>query len=162
GSRVQSIARGRPAGAAVLRRGDGGARRARHAHAVGGARETARRPREERDSRVGRRGRAAGAHRRLTRHPLERREALPRCAQRTAHEAVQPEVVLFGLRLAQSKPIYQALVVLEKSPDFERLDSAQRRIVRLLLRDARLSGIGLEGAALARYQAIATELAELS
>ncbi len=81
-------------------------------------------------------------------------------ALRTAHEAVLPEVVLFGLRLAQSKPIYQALVALEKSPEFARLEPAQQRIVTLLIRDARLSGVGLEGAALARFQAIATELAE--
>jgi oligopeptidase A len=46
------------------------------------------------------------------------------------------------------------------SPEFARLDPAQRRIVTLLIRDAKLAGIGLEGAALARFQAIATELAE--
>ncbi len=81
-------------------------------------------------------------------------------ALRTAHEAVQPDVVRFGLRVAQSKPIFDALVALEKSPDYARLDPAQKRIVALLIRDAKLAGIGLEGAALARFQAIATELAE--
>jgi oligopeptidase A len=81
-------------------------------------------------------------------------------ALRTAHEAVQPDVVRFGLRVAQSKPLFEALVALEKSPEFARLDPAQRRIVTLLIRDAKLAGIGLEGAALARFQAIATELAE--
>jgi oligopeptidase A len=81
-------------------------------------------------------------------------------ALRAAHEAVQSDVVLFGLRLAQSRPIYEALVALEKSPEFSRLDAAQRRIVSLLVRDARLAGVGLEGAELARFQTIATELAE--
>jgi len=79
---------------------------------------------------------------------------------RSAHEAVQPAVVVFGLRVAQSKPIYDALVALEKSPEFAGLDAVQRRIVALLIRDARLAGIGLEGAARERFQAIATELAE--
>ncbi|HXZ83901.1 MAG TPA: M3 family peptidase, partial [Myxococcota bacterium] len=79
---------------------------------------------------------------------------------RSAHEAVQPAVVVFALRVAQSKPIYDALVALEKSPEFARLEPAQRRIVALLIRDARLAGIGLEGAARERFQAIATELAE--
>jgi oligopeptidase A len=79
---------------------------------------------------------------------------------RAAHEAVQPDVVLFGLRLAQSRPIFGALVALERSPQFARLDAAQRRIVSLLIRDARLAGVGLEGEARTRFQAISTELAE--
>ena len=81
-------------------------------------------------------------------------------ALRTAHEEVQPEVVVFGLRLAQSRPIYEALVALEKSAEYARLEPAQRRIVTLLIRDARLAGVGLEGAARERFAAIATELAE--
>jgi oligopeptidase A len=79
---------------------------------------------------------------------------------RAAHESMQPAVVVLGLRIAQSKPIFDALVALEKSPEFAHLDAAQRRIVKLLIRDARLAGIGLEGAARERFQAIATELAE--
>ena len=79
---------------------------------------------------------------------------------RAAHEAVQPEVVVFGLRVAQSKPLFEALVALEKSAAFAQLDPAQRRIVKLLIRDARLTGVALEGSARERFQAIATELAE--
>ncbi|MFI5317136.1 MAG: M3 family metallopeptidase, partial [Myxococcota bacterium] len=81
-------------------------------------------------------------------------------ALRTAHEEVQPEVVLFALRLAQSRPIYAALVALEKGAEYATLDAAQRRTVALLIRDARLAGVGLEGAPLERFKAIATELAE--
>src|SRR5262249_51580378 len=79
---------------------------------------------------------------------------------RAAHEAVQPGVVVFGLRLAQSRPIFDALVALEKSDPFAKLEPAQRRIVKLLIRDARLAGVALEGPARERFQAIATELAE--
>ena len=38
-------------------------------------------------------------------------------ALRNAHEAVQPDVVRFGLRVAQSKPLFDALVALEKSAE---------------------------------------------
>jgi oligopeptidase A len=82
-------------------------------------------------------------------------------ALRAAHEAVQPDVVRFGMRVAQSRPIYDALVALQKGPDFAALDPAQRRIVEVLVRDAVLSGVGLEGAAKERFNAIVTELAEL-
>ena len=82
-------------------------------------------------------------------------------ALRAAHEAVQPDVVRFGIRLAQSRPLYQALVALQKGAAFAALDPAQRRIVEVLVRDAVLSGVGLEGAAKERFNAILTELAEL-
>lgn len=82
-------------------------------------------------------------------------------ALREAHEVVQPEVVAFSLRLAQSRPVYRALEALQAGAEWRALDAAQRRIVDSLLRDARLSGVGLEGPAQARFNAIQTELAEL-
>ena len=82
-------------------------------------------------------------------------------ALRRAHERVQPEVVDFSVRLAQSRPIYEALKALKAGKAFEELDLAQQRIVHLLLRDAELTGVGLEGAARERFNAIQTELAEL-
>ncbi|MEZ4216864.1 MAG: M3 family metallopeptidase [Myxococcota bacterium] len=83
-------------------------------------------------------------------------------ALRAAHEAVQPEVVEFGLRLAQSRPLYDALRALREGAAWPQLDGAQRRIVESLLRDARHAGVGLEGAARERFNAIARELAELT
>jgi oligopeptidase A len=81
---------------------------------------------------------------------------------RAAHAAVQPAVVELGLRWAQSRPIFDALQKLAESPAFARLDAAQQRIVTVLLRDARLSGVALEGEARERFNAIQMELAELS
>lgn len=81
---------------------------------------------------------------------------------RAAHGAVQPAVVELGLRWAQSRPIFDALQKLAESPAFARLDAAQQRIVTVLLRDARLSGVALEGAARERFNAIQMELANLS
>ena len=80
-------------------------------------------------------------------------------ALRAAHEAVQPEVVTFSLRLGQSRPIYQALKGLQASAG---LDATERRIVDALVRDAELAGVGLEGEARERFNAIQMELAELS
>ena len=83
-------------------------------------------------------------------------------ALRKAHETVQPEVVAFSIRLGQSKPIYRALKEIESCDARAALDGTQRRIVTSLVRDAELSGVGLEGAAQQRFTAIQTELAEVS
>ena len=81
---------------------------------------------------------------------------------RRAYERIQPEVVNFSVRLAQSRPIYDGLKRLKASAAFDELDAAQQRIVQLLLRDAELTGVGLEGAARERFNQIQTELAELA
>jgi oligopeptidase A len=81
---------------------------------------------------------------------------------RAAHDAVQPEVVQFSMRLAQSRPLFDALRALRARPEFERLEAGQQRAIEVLIRDATLSGVGLEGAARERFNAIQTELAELA
>ncbi|MCG8590964.1 MAG: M3 family metallopeptidase [Proteobacteria bacterium] len=83
-------------------------------------------------------------------------------ALRQAFETVQPEVVAFGLRLAQSPSLYRALVALREGDAWAGLDGPQRRVVESLERDARHAGVGLEGDARTRFNAIAQELAELS
>ena len=80
---------------------------------------------------------------------------------REAYESVQGEVVAFGLRLGQSRLIYDGLVALRAGPEWTRLDAAQRRIVEILLRDARHAGVGLESADRDRFNALQEELAEL-
>jgi len=81
---------------------------------------------------------------------------------RAAHEAVQPAVVQASMRVSQSRPVYLAAKRLAAAPEWPRLAEAQRRIVQALVRDAELAGVGLEGAARERFNAIETELAELS
>ncbi|MEJ1931809.1 M3 family metallopeptidase [Nostoc sp. NIES-2111] len=81
---------------------------------------------------------------------------------RTAHEAVQPGVVQFINHLGQSQPIYNAFKELRASSSWDTLDSAQKRIVEAAIRDAELSGVGLQGEARERFNAIQMELAELS
>ncbi|MDA0372710.1 MAG: M3 family metallopeptidase [Planctomycetota bacterium] len=83
-------------------------------------------------------------------------------ALRAAHEAVQPAVVEVFLALGQSRPLYDAAKELCARADAEGLDNAQRRIITKMVRDAELSGVGLDGAEKERFQAIQRELAELS
>lgn len=81
---------------------------------------------------------------------------------RAAHEAVQPQVVQFINQLGQSQPIYNAFKQLRASDSWDTLDSAQQRIVEAAIRDAELSGVGLQGEARERFNAIQMELAEHS
>jgi len=83
-------------------------------------------------------------------------------ALRAAHAEVQPEVVELSMQLGQSRPLYLALKALEDGPEGKALDASRKRIVHSLVRDAELSGVGLEGEQQARFNAIQTELAELS
>ena len=83
-------------------------------------------------------------------------------ALRAAVETVQPEKVALTLRLAQSAPVYAALKALREGPAWSSLTEAQRRLVEGELRDATLSGVGLEGDAKARFNAIQQELSKLS
>ncbi|MBO3458147.1 M3 family metallopeptidase [Aetokthonos hydrillicola Thurmond2011] len=81
---------------------------------------------------------------------------------REAYESVQPQVVQFLNKLGQSKPIYNAFKQIQASDRWSTLDNAQHRIVEAAIRDAELSGVGLEGEARDRFNVIQMELAELS
>ncbi|MBI5015059.1 MAG: M3 family metallopeptidase [Deltaproteobacteria bacterium] len=81
---------------------------------------------------------------------------------RAAHQAVQPEVVRLFVRVGQSRPLYEALGRLRAEEAWAALDATQRRVVENERRDMELSGVGLEGAARERFQAVSLELSELS
>ncbi len=81
---------------------------------------------------------------------------------RKAYNEVQPKVVEFTNKLNQSKPLYQAFKNLSNSDSWQNLDSGQKRIVEAAIRNAELSGVGLEGEKRERFNAIQLELAELS
>ena len=84
-------------------------------------------------------------------------------ALREAYQNVLPRVVQVSMRLAQSEAIFAALRALrEKSEAWDGMDEGQQRIVEQRLRDARLSGIELQGEKRERYNAIQQELSELS
>lgn len=81
---------------------------------------------------------------------------------REAYETMQPQVIQFFNKLSQSQPIYAAFKALRASQDWDNLEPAQKRIVDAAIKDAELSGIGLEGEKRARFNAIQLELADLS
>jgi len=81
---------------------------------------------------------------------------------REAYEEVQPLLVQFVNRLGQSKPIYEAFKQIRAGADWDNLDPAQQRIVESSIREAELSGVGLEGDAKERFNEIQQSLAELS
>ena len=81
---------------------------------------------------------------------------------REAYESMQPQVIQFFNKLSQSQPIYNAFKALHSSQDWDKLEPAQKRIVEAAIKDAELSGIGLEGEKRERFNAIQLELGELS
>jgi len=82
-------------------------------------------------------------------------------ALRAAHGAVQGEVVAFGLRLSQSKTVYENWQRLAED-SHELISPARRRIAEAALRDGKLAGVALEGAAKKRFNEIQQRLAELA
>lgn len=80
---------------------------------------------------------------------------------RKAHEAMQPKVVEFSLRMGQSKPIYDGLLAIKGGPEWERLDEAQKRAIDLKIRDAKHSGVGLNGVEKERFNEISKRLSQL-
>ncbi|RZM77133.1 M3 family metallopeptidase [Leptolyngbya iicbica] len=81
---------------------------------------------------------------------------------RAAYEAVQPGLVQFANQLGQSKPLYDAFKQIRAGALWGELTAAQQRIVEAAIRDAELSGVGLEGETKERFNQIQQELAELS
>jgi oligopeptidase A len=83
-------------------------------------------------------------------------------ALREAYERVEPDLVRFSMRIAQNRPVYDLMCALRDGSEWRRLNASQQRIVTLLIRDAKLAGVGLDGPNRERFRKIQTELAELS
>ena len=83
-------------------------------------------------------------------------------ALRDAYDAVLGDVVAFGLRVGQSRPVYDALKAMREDELWESLSEVQRRIVEIKIRDAELDGVGLQGKAKERFNDIERELSQLN
>jgi oligopeptidase A len=83
-------------------------------------------------------------------------------ALRQAYDTHLKRVVQMGLRIGQSQPLFQKFEELSKSKEFEKFDSGQRRTIENVLREMKLSGIGLEGRDRERFNDIMNQLSQLS
>ena len=83
-------------------------------------------------------------------------------ALRAAHDAAMPKIVEFSQQLRQSEAIYQKLLALRDSPEWDSFEGAQQRIIKRMIQNAELSGIGLQSPDRERFNAIEQELSQLS
>ena len=86
-------------------------------------------------------------------------------AWRKIEETFQPRVVMFSLRVGQSRRLYElAKGVLAKAPaeGSGPLADTRRRILAKMVQSAELAGVGLEGARLERFNEIQQRLARLA
>ncbi|MFK7802625.1 MAG: M3 family metallopeptidase [Anaerolineae bacterium] len=81
---------------------------------------------------------------------------------REAYEEAQPKIVVFGNRMNQSRPIYDAFCRLGDSDAWDSFDSAQKRIIEKTIQSATLAGVGLDGADKERFNEISEKMAGLT
>ena len=81
---------------------------------------------------------------------------------RAAYETVQPQMVAFSSRLAQSEEIYLALTQFRENETWEGYSTALKRCIETGLRDRELTGVGLPEAKRDAFNANTKRLAELS
>lgn len=82
-------------------------------------------------------------------------------ALRAAWDTVEGPIMAFSTRMDQSRPLYDAMVNLRDRLG-DSLTGERKRLLDGQIREMRLGGVGLEGEASTRYQAIVQELAALS
>ena len=80
---------------------------------------------------------------------------------RSAYGEMLPEVTAFFSSLGQNLALYQKFKELKNSPDFEKLNRAQQKVIENSLRDFRLGGAELSDADKPRFSAIQDEQAVL-
>jgi len=81
---------------------------------------------------------------------------------RKAHEAVLPQIVNFGLKLKQSKPLYERFCALRDSAEWKNMSTAQHRILTQSILSAEQAGIALEGSQRERFNEIAQSLSQIA
>ena len=80
---------------------------------------------------------------------------------RAAYNACLPKLSEYSTELGQNEALYRAYQQIAEGPEFDRLDTAQRKIITNALRDFRLSGVALEPLKRARYKSVMQELSSL-
>ncbi len=83
-------------------------------------------------------------------------------ALRQAYNACLPKLSDYATEMGQNEALFEAFRQIAEGPEYQRLDTAQRRIVDNALRDFRLSGIDLPPEKRARYKEIMQALSALT
>lgn len=83
-------------------------------------------------------------------------------ALRKAYNACLPKLTEYSTELGQNQQLYQAIRSIAEGEEYQKLDTAQRKVIDDELRDFRLAGVALPVDKKKRYQAIQQRLAELS
>lgn len=81
---------------------------------------------------------------------------------RVAYSNAQPKVVALGLKIEQSKKLYEKYKVIRNSAEWQNLDNGQKRSIEKRILSAELSGISLEGKVRERFNEIERQLSNLS
>ena len=83
-------------------------------------------------------------------------------ALRDVYNECLPILSEYGTEMGQHEGLYRAYRSIADGDEYQRLDTAQKKVIDNALRDFRLSGIELEQAARDRYKAIQQELSRLT
>jgi len=83
-------------------------------------------------------------------------------ALRDAYNECLPILSEYGTEMGQHEGLYRAYRQIADGEEYQRLDTAQKKVIDNALRDFRLSGIELDQIARDRYKAIQQELSKLT
>lgn len=81
---------------------------------------------------------------------------------RELHQQLLPLLSEYYTGLGQHTALFQTYQKLHDDAEFSQLSAAQQSVIRLAIRDFKLSGVALTGAAKARYAEISSRLSQLS
>ena len=81
---------------------------------------------------------------------------------REVYQALLPSLSAYYTELGQHTVLYQTFQHVHDASEYSDLSAAQQSAIRLALRDFKLSGVALEGAAKKRYAEISARLSQLS
>ena len=83
-------------------------------------------------------------------------------ALRDAYNACLPKLSEYGTEMGQNVGLYQAYKAVKDSKDYDRLDTAQKKVIENALRDFHLSGVDLTNDKKDRFKEIRQQLSQLT
>jgi oligopeptidase A len=81
---------------------------------------------------------------------------------REAYNACLPKLSEYATEMGQNEDLFRAFRQIAEGGEYDKMDTAQRKIIDNALRDFRLSGVQLDRGKRARYKAIMQELSSLT